>query len=468
MLVRSSAPKAVARALVGVVAVAVLAAGCSSTDDPPASDTSERPSPSPSGPTAITFAVYGSQPVLDAYSEIAARYTLEHPDTKVVVQPYPTHDEAMAAFRAASAQGDPPDLFLMDHDDLHGLTTDKAVRRVDDLLTEREVDFGDGYTRNGLEAFSSDAALQCMPSDVSPLVVYYNPQLIELESIAEPGRRPVTQEDGWSLDEFAAGALQARRPGVRGLYVTPDLEQVAPFVWSGGGDVVDDVDDPTRLTLSEEASAGSVERLLEVVRDPALTFDQAALRKRSALERFKAGKLGMILGFRDLTPVLRAQPGLVFDVMPLPKLSSGATIATMSGLCISSESDQTTRAADFLTEVISNEGAGTLAATGYVMPANLDVVNDEVFLQSGQNPLHADVFGREVRDTRQLPNSPRWPAVRSAAARQLVQLFYQPVILPLQERLEAIDQASVPLFDPSQAPSPSPDPSASPSASPTS
>lgn len=459
MRVRSSVP----RALTAVVALAVLAAGCTSTDDPPAA----KPSPSPSGPAEITFAVYGPQPVLDAYSEIAAGYTRDHPDTKVVVQPYPTHDAAMAAFRAASAKGDPPDLFLMDHDDLVGLTTDKAVRRVDDLLTEREVDFGDGYTRNGLEAFSSDAALQCMPSDVSPLVVYYNPQLVELDRIAEPGRRPVTQEDGWSLDEFAAGALQARRPGVRGLYVAPDLEQVAPFIWSGGGDVVDDVDDPTRLTLSEDPASGALERLLELVRDPALTFDQAALRKRSALERFKAGKLGMILGFRDLTPVLRAQPGLIFDVMPLPKVSSGATIATMSGLCISSESDQTTRAADFLTEVISDEGAGTLAATGYVMPANLDVVNDDVFLQSGQQPLHADVFGREVRDTRQLPNSPRWPSVRSAAARQLTQLFYQPVILPLQERLEAIDQASVPLFDPSKAPSPSSGPSSSPGASPT-
>ena len=93
----------------------------------------------------------------------------------------------MAALRKSTAEGDPPDVFLMDHDDLAGLTEDKAVRRVDDLLAAREVDFGDGYTRNGLEAFSADAALQCMPLDVSPLVVYYNPRLIELDRIAEPG-----------------------------------------------------------------------------------------------------------------------------------------------------------------------------------------------------------------------------------------------------------------------------------------
>ena len=39
----------------------------------------------------------------------------------------------------------------------------------------------------------------------------------------------------------------------------------------------------------------------------------------------------MILGFRDLTPVLRAQQNLTFDVMPLPSSSSGATIATHVG-----------------------------------------------------------------------------------------------------------------------------------------
>ena len=87
--------------------------------------------------------------------------------------------------------------------------------------------------------------------------------------------------------------------------------------------------------------------LLELVRDPSLTFNQDALRKRSALERFKAGQLGMILGYRSLTPKLREQ-NMVFDVMPLPRLGSGATVATMSGLCIS-EGAPAGKAADLLT-----------------------------------------------------------------------------------------------------------------------
>ena len=448
MLVSSS----VRRGLAAVIVLVTLAGGCSSTDASPRSHAK----PTPAGPTVIDFAVYGPTPVVAAYKEIAARYTVAHPTEKIVVHAYATHDQAMAALRAATNRGDPPDLFLVDHDDLAGLSQDKAVRRVDDLLAQREVDFGDGYTRSGLEAFSADAALQCMPADVSPLVVYYNPKLIELDTLAQPGHNPVSQQNGWSLDEFAAAALQPRGPGVRGLYIAPDLEQVAPFIWSGGGEVVDEVNAPTTLTLGDDASAAALEKLLVLVRNPALTFSQAALRRQSALDRFKAGKLGMILGFRDLTPELRAQQELTFDVMPLPRVSRGATIATMSGLCISSKSRQTSKAADFLTAVVSDAAAETLAATGYVMPANLDVVNSDVFLQGGQRPLSANVFAREVRNTKLLPSTPGWPLVNKTASRDLFQLFYDPVIEPLADRLKAMDAASVPLFDHSATPGASP------------
>ena len=449
----------VRRSMAALAVLTAVAAGCSSAEQKPPAPT---PSASAAAPSSLTFAIYGPAPVVQAYRKIAADFTIEHPDTKVEVKAYATHDLAAAALRQEQAAGDPPDLFLMDHDDLAGLSEEKAIRRVDDLLAERQVDFGDGYTRTGLEAFSADAALQCMPNDVSPLVVYYNPRLIELDEIREAGRTPVTQEGGWSLEEFGAAALQARGPGVRGMYVAPDLEQVAPFIWSGGGEVVDDTDEPTTLTLSDGASAGALEKLLELLRDPSLTFDQAALRRQSALERFKAGKLGMILGYRDLTPQLRAVTDLTFDVMPLPKVGSGATIATMSGLCLSSSSKQTAAAADLLTAVIGKKGAGELAATGYVMPASLDVLNDDVFMQTGQRPLHSDVFAREVRDTRLLPTTPRWPLVRRSTARELTQLFYEPVILSLPDRLAALDAASVPLFDPSKVATPSATPSPTP------
>jgi len=237
------------RVVVALAALGALVAtaACSADDEPKAVPST---SSTPQGPTLLTFAVYGPPQVVTAYTKIAADFSVHHPDTVVNIQPYDNRAEASEAIQRQIAAGDPPDAFLAGLDDLPRLVEEKAVRRLDELLGERHVDFGDGYQRDALEAFSSENALQCMPVDVSPLVVYYNVNLIHLPTLTTPDQRPITAESGWSLDQFAAAARQASHGHVRGVYVAPDLEQVAPFIWSGGGHVVDDLNAPA-TTLEE-------------------------------------------------------------------------------------------------------------------------------------------------------------------------------------------------------------------------
>lgn len=445
------------------VGALVVTAACSSGEEPDATRTTI---PVPVGPTLLTFAVYGPPQVVTAYTKIAADFSAEHPDTVVNVRPYDSHEQAVAAFAEARAAGNAPDAFLASIDDLPALVEDKAVRRIDELLGERHVDFGDGYQRDSLEAFSSDNALQCMPVDVSPLVVYVNTDLVNnLAGLTGPGQRPITPESGWSLDQFTAAARQTVRAGVRGVYVAPELDQVAPFIWSGGGHVVDDLDDPTSLTLSDDASASALEQLLEVVRNPRLTFNPTQLGRRSAMQRFKTGSLAMMLGYRDLTPQLRAQENLRFDVMPLPRIGARATIGKSSGLCLSSASKHAEKTADFLAYAVSDEAMALLASTGYVVPTNLDVVNSDAFLQPGEMPASAEVFPTAIRSIHSLPRVETWDSVAASTAVLLNGLFYDVVIDPLGDRLEAIDAASAPLFTPVPTQPASPTAGASPSGS---
>jgi multiple sugar transport system substrate-binding protein len=438
----------------------VVTAACSS-DDP---DTAPTKTATPTGPTVLTFAVYGPPQVVTAYTKIAADFSAEHPGIVVNVHPYDTHEQAAQALAKEQAAGDPPDAFLADLADVPSLVEGKVVRQLDELLGERHVDFGDGYQRSSLEAFSADDALQCMPVDESPLVVYYNTSLVQLATLTPPEQRPITAETGWNLDQFALAAQRASRPGVRGVYVAPDVDEVAPFIWSGGGQVVDDVDKPTTLTLSDSASAAALEKLLEVVRNPQITFNQAQLARRSALQRFKTGSLAMMLGYRDLTPQLRAQANLSFDVMPLPKVGTKATTARSSGLCLSSASKHPEKTADFLAYAVSDDAMALLAATGYVVPTNLDVANSDAFLQPTEMPVSSGVFTSAVRGIHSLPRVPTWTSVEETTARLLTGLFYDPVIDPLDDRLKAIDAASVPLFTPVPPATGSPSPSSSPSA----
>ena len=120
--------------------------------------------------------------------------------------------------------------------------------------------------------------------------------------------------------EFRAAAEYASRPrrNTRGIHVDPTLRGLAPFIYSGGGKVFDDDNDPTSLALSDDGSTDALRRTLEVLRDPRLTLSTKQLEQRSAVDWFKRGKLAMIAGFRGLTPEPRGIAGLDFDVMTEP------------------------------------------------------------------------------------------------------------------------------------------------------
>lgn len=448
------------RALAGGVAalLCLTLAACSGEDDP-----TPKPTPTPQGPVLLSFSVYGPPPVVTAYAKIAADFSAAHPGVVVNVHPYDNHEQSDDALKKAAAADTEPDIFLAERSDLPYLTEDDRIKPVDQLLSERGVDFGDGFQREALEAFSGDSSLLCMPVDISPLVVYYNTRLVDLAKLTGPGETPVSADSGWNIDEFEKAARQASHGRVRGVYVEPSLEQIAPFVWSGGGHMIDDLDEPTTLTLSDGGSEKALERLLEIVRNPRLTYSDRVLAQVSALDLFKRGRLAMMLGYRSLTPTLRAQSNLDFDVMPVPRQSRRGTVGTMSGLCISGGSEHVDEAAEFIAYAVSDGPTETLAQTGFVTPTNVDVANSDAFLQPGERPANPQVFTRAVRYVQRLPVGEGWEAVERAAAAPLTRLFNDPVIEPLDERLKSIDALSQRLLARYvETTSPSPSPSESP------
>lgn len=431
------------RYLVVVLALAALvAAGCSDDGTP------TKPAASTAGPTLLSLAVYGPPQVITAYANIAAAYNLENPNTSVSIEPYGDAAEARAAIQQQIAAGTTPDLFLTPVEALPTLEKQKALREVGELLLDRDLDFGDGYQRYALEAFSSDHSLQCMPVDTSPMVVYYNTDLVDLSELNSDLEQEVTQETGWSFAQFEVAARLPHPNGARGLYVEPSLDQLAPFIFSGGGKLLDNDDEPTRLALNDGSTRDALLKVLPLLRDPVVNFTREEIKKTSALQRFKDGDLAMLLGFRSLTPELRTAPDLHFDVMPMPKVGSEATIGESSGLCLSATSTQVEQAADFLAYVVGDDAMSQLAATGFVVPSNNDIAHADTFLQPDAQPAHATVFTDQVRTIKQLPTVVAWPSIVETTTPMITELLYDPLIKSFDERLQAIDEASEPPLEP--------------------
>jgi multiple sugar transport system substrate-binding protein len=432
-------------------------AGCTSDDDP------TPPRPSSTGAVSranLTLGVWGSEKETDAYRAVVETYDANHDEARVKVKAYGTHDELTAALDS----GEVPDVFLVSRSDLEDITARKLNQPIGDLLDDRDVDFGDGYSRPALEAFAGDRQLQCMPYGISPMVIYYNPKLVDFPAMAERGidvptvdYEDLTKKPSWSLEQFQAAADYASRPrkGIGGFYIAPSIQGLAPFIYSAGGKLFDDEDEPTSLAFSSDDTKSALEKVLPVLRDPKLTLSPEMLSEKTPLEWFREGRLGMIAGFRDLVPQLRPTGTLDFDIMPMPVVDHAATIGDLTGICISRATKDVSEAADFLVDFISTDSVSAVAAAGYLAPANTKVALSDAFLQVGRAPVHSGVSNNSIKSMRIPPLIDDMPALESAVEEPLKQLLEVevPDLDALTEQIDAASQGEL-------APAPTESPSA--------
>lgn len=426
-----------------LLALSVAGAACEDDNKNP------KPPKHSAKPTGLTFGVWGTENEITAYQGMVDVYNSLSDDSDVDIRSWSDHD---ALVEAMEAGGKVPDVFMVSRSDLAWMRDNDINQPVDELLDERGIDFGDGYSRDALEAFAVDNSLQCMPYGSSPMVIFYNEALVDFELMRQR-ELPAPADDehrGWSFEQFTAAAKFATRPRkhTRGVYIDPTLRGLSPFIYSGGGDPFNDDDDPTSLDLSSDDSRSALERTLELLRDPHLTPTAKQLAKATPLEWFVQGRLGMIEGDRSLVPELRTIQGLEFDVMAMPSLDGSATVGDFTGLCISREPASTPEAADFLAHATSAEWVSRVAQAGYLAPANLEVAYSDDFLQPGRLPEHSGVFNSSVPRMRLPPLLDDWNELEAAVAISLQRLVYAPGVLDLDALTTQIDEESRAVLDP--------------------
>jgi multiple sugar transport system substrate-binding protein len=440
-------------------------AGCTEKTDP---------EPTKSTPTTtrpvqvadLTFGVFGSTEETVGFQAMVRRFNAVSDTSTVRIRRWQDSEQAVRDID----RGHVPDVFLVSRQDLAALVEDKKVRPVDQLLDARGVDFGDDYARDALRAFSANEALQCMPFSISPMVIFYNTDLIDFETMRAQGlAAPKLDDEGrpprsWSFDQFMAAAKFGTKPRkqIKGLAIEPNLRGLAPFVLSGGGSLFDDAATPSSLALSDDGSVDALERTLTLLRDGSLNLSQTQLDRGTPMQWFKRGKVAMVAGFRDSVPSLRRVQGLEWDVMPMPNLDRQSTIGDISGLCISADSPTPGLAADFLTYAIGSDAVGLVAREGFMVPANLTVGTSDVFLQEGRAPRNSRAFIQAVPNIYVPPMIDVWPELDAATAPGLHQLVQRTVLDRdgILDITSQIDEESVSLL--------APDSTGSPTGSPTS
>ena len=358
----------------------------------------------------LTVQAAGGEGELAALRELIASYERARPGVDVDFVGVPNQGDHIAKLSTAFAGGSPPDVFLLNYRRL-GPFVERGVLAPPELGERTPEDF---YAPT-LEAFTYDGELACVPQNASSTVAYLN-----LDLFAQAGV-PLPEAD-WTWDDLERVAAAFQAKGVDAVGFDVGVRIVAPFVWTAGGEVVDDTDAPTAITLDTPEGTRALEYLDGLQR---FGVDATARAAVEPAERFAAGDLAVFFDSRRAVPSFR-KAELSFDVRPLPRADArrpSASLLASDAYCVAKASEERRLAADFAAYAVGPEGGAVLARSGRTVPSVQELATSEAFLDPAQQPESSEVFLDVIPDLRRLPNVGPQDEAEEAADDLLQQYF---------------------------------------------
>jgi multiple sugar transport system substrate-binding protein len=219
--------------------------------------------------------------------------------------------------------------------------------------------------------------------------------------------------------------------------------RIAPFVWSSGGELVDDDDAPTRFTLDTPESTAAMRAFFGLRLAGVVPSDEEAEAEDDE-SRFARGGVAMLLSSRRSTPAFRSIDGLDWDVAPLPTFTQPSGILHSDAYCMARDSGRKDAAWRFIEFALGREGQRITAATGRTVPSLVAIARSEVFLDPGRPPAHARVFLDAIPFVRRVPTISTWPEIEDVSEGILEDGFYRG--LAVEDVIAKVDGETRPLF----------------------
>jgi multiple sugar transport system substrate-binding protein len=388
----------------------------------------ETQAPSPQAATAatteVTLQLFGDPAEVAGYRELIAAFEQKNPDVKVRLVPIGKQKDHMAKLTTAFSGGTPPDLFLLNYRRFAQFAAKDVLEPLGPRMAKSTVLKAPDFYPQAMEAFRFEGEQECLPQNISSLVVYWNRGLFQRLNVPEP-------KPDWTWDDFrkTAQALTRDEDGdgrtdVHGLAFEPTLSRIAPFIWQAGGELVDDINDPRQLELLNPPSLEALRYVLRLQRVFKVTPSLEEAKSENHEARFAAGRLGMLLNSRRLVPTLRELKDLDWDVAPLPKHRKAATVLHSDAYCMSRASKAKDAAFRFVEFALGPVGAELLTRSGRTVPSLRSVAEGPSFLDPKQRPASSRVFLDSILHMRRLPNAAVWNEVETRADPIVEEWFY--------------------------------------------
>jgi multiple sugar transport system substrate-binding protein len=392
----------------------------------------------------VSFLAFGEPEELAAYQAAIDAFKAVEPDVTVNLIAASDRTDLIARLSTGFSGGTPPDLFLINYRFYAQFAVTGVLEPVQPFLEASSAFQRDDFYPQPMEAFTHRGTLQCMPQNVSSLVVYYNKDLFAQEGLSEP-------PDEWTWDEMVAAATPLTKDldgdgalDQYGLGIEASIIRVAPFIWSNGGQVVDDEQTPTRLAVDSPEAVEAMQKFFDLHQVHVVVPGDEEIEAEEPEARFMNGTMGMILGSRRNVPSFRTITGFDWDIAPLPHHGEPAGILHSDAYCMARSSENKAAAWRFVEFALGPEGAPVVAQSGRTVPSLIEVAESEAFLDPTQKPSRSNVFLDTIPIIRRVPNISTWPEIEDALAGPIEAGLYTGV--PAAEVAQQMIDATTDIF----------------------
>jgi multiple sugar transport system substrate-binding protein len=406
----------------------------------------------------VRFLVFGDPPEIKAYRTLIRSFRRAEPEIDVKLVEASDRDDLLAKLSTSLAGGSPPDLFLMNYR-FYGQFAARGVLEPLEPYAEDSEEFElDDFYPQAVDAFRWDDEVTCLPQNVSSLVVYFNRDLFRRYGVQPP-------RDGMPWAQFVSTASQMTRDAngqpvrgadpdmpmpntapaaVYGLGVEPTIIRLAPFVWSNGGEIVDDEERPTRFTLDTPQVTQVIQSFFQLRTLHGVVPTDQEVEAEDDESRFANGRLAMLLGSRRSVPTFREAAKFDWDVVSLPVFSEQAGILHSDAYCMTKASKRKDAAWRFVEFALGPEGAPVVAETGRTVPSLRSVAESEAFLDPTKRPANSRIFLDGIEHIRRVPSVSTWPEIEDASEGILENGMY--LGHPVDQVVAELDETTRPLF----------------------
>lgn len=391
----------------------------------------------------IRFQIFGDPAEAAAYQSVVEGFKQVQPNVTVQFEAVPNQSDHMTKLSTSFAAGNPPDVWTLNYRRYGQFAAEGVIEPAEPLLEKSEILDESMYYQEAMNAFRYQGELMCIPQNVSNLVVYYNKDLFTKAGMEFPA-------NDWTWADFVNTAQRltstdASGQKTHGAGIEPQIIRVAPFIWSNGGDIVDNHEKPTRLTLQEPLAREAIQAFMDLQLQYKVVPNEAEEKGEDIESRFINGRLGMIFSSRVSTPTFRESiKSFDWDVAPLPRFKEKASILHSDAYCISKASPNKDLAWAFVEYAQSDDGQTRAAKLGRTVPSRKAIANSPAFLDPTQKPASNQVFLDAIPTMRLVPILSTWPKIESVVNEELERAFY--AIVPLDTALQAAADQATPLF----------------------